>query len=454
MLMLCLAAICFMSLPIAAQAASQKPPKVTSLKATAGESQVTLRWTRLTSATGYYIYVYNEEESRYERFGKTTNNTASYTAKKLKNSTPYTFKVSAYRKVKSKIYEGSKSGSVTVTPKVTKPGTPLLSRSSIGNKYVQVKWDKVTSATGYQIYQKSSATGKYKSIGTTEKTLVKIKKLTNGKTYDFKVRAYREISGVTRYGEFSNVITATPFSVSSAVSSELKTIHSMYYTATVLYNTYVKSSKGKTVALKAGSTVTVTKRGTTCTIQVPGDTSATAQISIGYLNFTRCITEYSTTGTFGDYSLKAKEAFVNSKYSSATDYLIWISLPKQRLYIFKKNKTTNLWELDKDPNGKYRNWLCATGMAATPTPPGRYTIHRKAPFFKFDEDCYANDASFFSGNAIHSWLFTFYTQAHYNDGERPGKPGAPASHGCVRLDDQNAKWVYDNIPIGTTCIIY
>lgn len=32
--------------------------------------------------------------------------------------------------------------------------------------------------------------------------------------------------------------------------------------------------------------------------------------------------------------------------------------------------------------------------------------------------------------------------------------GGPASHGCIRLEDEDAKWFYDNIPDGTMVIIH
>lgn len=32
--------------------------------------------------------------------------------------------------------------------------------------------------------------------------------------------------------------------------------------------------------------------------------------------------------------------------------------------------------------------------------------------------------------------------------------GMNLSHGCVRLATSNAKWIYDNIPTGTTVVSY
>lgn len=37
---------------------------------------------------------------------------------------------------------------------------------------------------------------------------------------------------------------------------------------------------------------------------------------------------------------------------------------------------------------------------------------------------------------------------------KDGRLGMRLSHGCVRLAIENAKWIYDNIPSGTTVIIY
>ena len=48
--------------------------------------------------------------------------------------------------------------------------------------------------------------------------------------------------------------------------------------------------------------------------------------------------------------------------------------------------------------------------------------------------------------------------ALYNRGSmthiQDGTLGKQVSHGCVRLDINNAKWLYDNIPNGTKVVIY
>ncbi|MFA6809055.1 MAG: L,D-transpeptidase, partial [Eubacteriales bacterium] len=38
--------------------------------------------------------------------------------------------------------------------------------------------------------------------------------------------------------------------------------------------------------------------------------------------------------------------------------------------------------------------------------------------------------------------------------EEEKKLGSPASHGCIRLEVDQAKWIYDNIPQGTPVHIH
>lgn len=35
-----------------------------------------------------------------------------------------------------------------------------------------------------------------------------------------------------------------------------------------------------------------------------------------------------------------------------------------------------------------------------------------------------------------------------------GRLGINASHGCVRLNINHAKWIYDHIPRGTKVVVY
>ena len=49
-----------------------------------------------------------------------------------------------------------------------------------------------------------------------------------------------------------------------------------------------------------------------------------------------------------------------------------------------------------------------------------------------------------------------YSSPYYVNSNRVMDPtmGVPSSAGCVRLEIQNAKWIYDNIPYGTKVVTY
>ena len=45
------------------------------------------------------------------------------------------------------------------------------------------------------------------------------------------------------------------------------------------------------------------------------------------------------------------------------------------------------------------------------------------------------------------------------EGARPGTPykksiGMAATHGCIRLNDEDIEWLYDHVPVGTKVYIY
>ena len=88
----------------------------------------------------------------------------------------------------------------------------------------------------------------------------------------------------------------------------------------------------------------------------------------------------------------------------------------------------------------------------TQTPRGELEIVKKSRKFVFPNGggAYGNWASHLTGegNAIHGPRRTAY--GAYIDGNRIGEP---LSSGCVRLFEPFAKFVYDNMDIGTRVLV-
>ena len=93
------------------------------------------------------------------------------------------------------------------TPTPKKPAKPSLTVKA-GKKQAVLAWKKVSLASGYQVYRASSKNGKYSLVTTIKKgntVFYTNKKLKTGKTYYYKVRAYRTVSGKKVYGAYSSV---------------------------------------------------------------------------------------------------------------------------------------------------------------------------------------------------------------------------------------------------------
>ena len=186
------------------KSADTKPKKVTGLKAKKQTTtSITLNWSKVSGATGYEVYKYNSSKKKWEKVGSTTK--TSYTVKKLKAGTKYKFKVRAYKTVNKKKYYGSYSSELQTA---TKTSTPKITSLTTGSKKANLKWKKVSGATGYEIYMATSKNGKYSKVKTiTKSSTVKYSKtkLKKNKKYYFKVRTYKTVNGKKIYSSYSTV---------------------------------------------------------------------------------------------------------------------------------------------------------------------------------------------------------------------------------------------------------
>ncbi len=141
-----------------------------------------------------------------------------------------------------------------------------------------------------------------------------------------------------------------------------------------------------------------------------------------------------------DLSNWDKNIFVNAKgYSSTTEYLIWINLGHQRVNVFKGSKGN--WSIE----GAFP---CASGRNVTPTITGVFQYYEKQAKWPYP-NYYVAPVMIFSGNyAMHSVLLS------NNGGIYDGTLGRPASNGCVRLAKHHIDWMAENIPLGTTVVVY
>ena len=80
---------------------------------------------------------------------------------------------------------------------------------SKSTSYASLKWDSCVGVTGYEVYRATSKNGTYTKVSTLSATSFKNTGLKSGKTYYYKVRAYKTVGSSKLYGAFSNVYSIT-----------------------------------------------------------------------------------------------------------------------------------------------------------------------------------------------------------------------------------------------------
>nr|MBQ8253000.1 M15 family metallopeptidase [Lachnospiraceae bacterium] len=185
-------------------------PVIASVKSS-NYKTVTINYSKVTGANGYVIYRSTKKNSGYKKIATIKKGkTVKYTDKKCTTGKKYYYKVRAYRKVSGKRVYSNYS--------VVKTGTAKLSKSKFKNVTVVsadtalLSWKKVSGASGYYIYRSTAKNGKYKKVlhaKTGKTTQAYVSGHENGKTYYYKVRAYRKVKGKKKYSDYSKVVGAT-----------------------------------------------------------------------------------------------------------------------------------------------------------------------------------------------------------------------------------------------------
>jgi lipoprotein-anchoring transpeptidase ErfK/SrfK len=98
--------------------------------------------------------------------------------------------------------------------------------------------------------------------------------------------------------------------------------------------------------------------------------------------------------------------------------------------------------------------IASTGKEGHETPLGTFEIQNRGTWFYSEK--YQQGAKYWV--SFKDWgLYLFHSVVMDKDGqviqEEAEKLGRPASHGCVRLSIEDAKWIYDNIPEKTKVVI-
>ena len=323
--------------------------KVKSLTST----NVTLQWNKNANASGYEIEQY--KDGKWVNVAKITGNaTTSYTVKGLAAGTAgYKFRM---RAVKDSVYSDYTSAlSVNTNPY----GVGGFKCSSKTSTSVTLKWNKGTTASGYQLQQYKG--GKWVTIYTGTKatnTSYTVKKLKAGTAgYRFRIRAYKTYGNTKQYGSWSSEVkvNTNPYGVGGFKCSSKSST-----SVTLKWNKGTTASGYQLQQYKNGKWVTIYTgtKATNTSYTVKGLKAGTA----GYRFRIRAYKTYGNTKQYGSWSSEVK---VNTNPYGVGGFKAKSTAKTSITLGWNKGTTASGYQLQQYKGGK---WVTVyTGAKATST---------------------------------------------------------------------------------------
>lgn len=137
---------------------------------------------------------------------------------------------------------------------------------------------------------------------------------------------------------------------------------------------------------------------------------------------------------FDDPMIKAAQG-----YSSPTGWLVMVDTDRTLLGVFRGSRGN--WS-------KYDMWRISCGAPSKPSRRGVHSVSGRGYVFGDGYSCYwwVSWSGPYLFHSIKYYPGTFDVM--------DGRIGEHISAGCVRMPIERAKWIYDNIPDGTTVVVY
>lgn len=428
----------------------------TNVSGKATSVTVELAWTCTPSVEGktlqYDVRLWEGDSDFNE---ETTSNLAKVTspeATKIKvgginTSKKYSYQLGAYLKDDETATVVWSEKAILDTGKDLKaPIVTKVSGGSGNDNLITVKFSEGTGAGKYVLLTGSS---------TTNLTAVNEKYIVSASATSFKY--HQQCSGVRYYAVRAYSATHSSVYIDSnamkggSVGSNLifgDVVEKMRWRATIKKTTTLyKKATGSAKVGKIKRKTRTTAIGYTPSKIKNYDTPKRIKVQlsngkVGWVKYS-CVRLKAITSVKKDYPKSVKEEFAN-KYTSKTNYLVWVNQYTQRYTIFKKS------------DGKFveeKTARVTTGKYYQPLRSGSdyYLSKRKPIVYRIYEDgrpYYFKYATYFAGSGY------FHTRSIWSDtGKYRNKIQAkPNTRGCCRMYDADAIKIYKT-PLNTKVVI-
>ena len=315
---------------------------------------VTLTWAVEHLEETYYIER-STDNKKWKKIATTT--LGKYKDKNLTYNKTYYYRIYA----KNFVGKTEKSNVLKAVIKPNKVNNLKVTSASTNN--IKLSWDKV-STTGYEI-RRSTDNKKWSLIKTiTKNSTVTFNNtyLSSNKTYYYKVRAYKTVSGKKIYGKYSNIISTKTAPLKSKISVKIRNYNSLKIKITSSkgaskYKVYRSTSKNGTYK----KVMEVFKDGTYKDLNLT--TGRTYYYKVKACNKYNNCSSYSNIESkkvipsTPDFTLSSKESKKVKidvlEVAGSTKYEIYRSTSKYGKYnLVKSLKESNLTLIDSTKKGK------------------------------------------------------------------------------------------------------
>ena len=177
-------------------------------------NDIYISWDKVEGASGYRIYrrTGSGDWSGTPYATVTKGSTTSYRDKGFTKGTSYYYKVTAYVTKSGSTVE-SEYSDIEYIKRMSRPSVTVTNKETVdGDSYVELTWKKISGADGYAVYRGDEL------IETTEEASYRDYNVSNGKKYQYKVRAYYQAKSKKCYSAYSAVDTIYHLGAPSSLS--------------------------------------------------------------------------------------------------------------------------------------------------------------------------------------------------------------------------------------------
>ncbi|MDF2947351.1 MAG: Extracellular neutral metalloprotease, fused to ChW-repeat [Bacillales bacterium] len=178
------------------------PSAPTARAVSSAYNSIKTSWAPVSGASGYLVYRSTSSNGTYSIVSNTTS--TSFINTGLITNKLYYYKVRAYRLLGStKVYSNY---STTISSKPI-PSSPQRFKATRGSSTsIKLTWIGVKGASGYEIYRSTAPNRSYSLIKRLNTLNFTNTRLIRGRTYYYKIRAYRLVGTTKIYSNWSKIV--------------------------------------------------------------------------------------------------------------------------------------------------------------------------------------------------------------------------------------------------------